>query len=708
MPARPSRPPVPPNAPRGLQMITEADAQPQDPLIGHIISEYRIERVLGQGGMGVVYLARHLKLDRLVALKTLAPRAARAPAARERFQREALALARVKAAGLVDILAVGEAPAGMPYIVMEYLEGQTLRQRLQQTAAGWLALEPALALTEQLATTLCQLHAKGVVHRDIKPENIMLVADAAVPGGERTKILDLGIAKLLEETSTLTQTEQPGTVLYMAPEACQGLRNNDGQVDIYSLGCVLYELLCARPPFTATDGSSVVFKQVQQRPERLRRYRPDLPPAVESFVLELLAKDPAARPQAAEVVARLQSLRRNPHQSRMPRLIRFRLSGMGIALRKRMPLLLVLAALLISVGVLPLRKGCQSGAVQIPAGNMDMSSSPERRQAAQGPAPQLEQQGKTDSMIQIPAGRVETGSSLEQRKEAQALAQRLDKREGKDGKYLTILNTTLAREEGGQQVQIPELLFDKYEVSNDSFAKFLTTKKRLNYIEITACRGNKSYENFQCAYDKQNNPYKTFYGNKSTYGGILYSDGEITVAPHLKDAPVVAVSWHAANMYCQDRGGRLPTGAEWEYVASSGKQFRFPWGNADPVCQSAIMERRVLGEKDPRGNSDPAQKVFDRCNPDKVPQNLLPVDHHSQDRSHWGVFGLGGSVQEWTADEFKLPGKGGGSETTHRVIKGGAWNQDFLAARPAARFQASADAMMSGVGFRCVQDLPRP
>ena len=158
-------------------MSRDAGTKPPDPLIGQCISEYRIERLLGRGGMGVVYLAQHLQLQRPFALKLLRSDALDESRARARFLREAQALARVKAPGLVDILAVGETPDGVPYIVMEYLQGQTLRQRLDDAPQHRLSLPDALLLAEQLATTLDQLHQKQVIHRDLKPDKVLTERD---------------------------------------------------------------------------------------------------------------------------------------------------------------------------------------------------------------------------------------------------------------------------------------------------------------------------------------------------------------------------------------------------------------------------------------------------------------------------------------------------------------------------------------------------
>ena len=280
-----------------------SDKPEADPLIGVVIEKYEIERRIGAGGMGVVYFARHESLGTPAAIKTLNVQSLQDPVAQERFLREAQALARVQDEGLVHIQSIGTLPDGRPYILMEFLDGQTLATYLANAEGGRLSVEQALRFTKQIATTLGTLHAHRIVHRDIKPANIMLVEDPVVPGRLRTKLLDFGIAKLLEANSDLTRNANqiPGTPAYMAPECCEG-KPADGKADVYSLGCVLYQMLCGRTPYLE-DGGSMLAKHIFQRPVPRHLQTKDVPRAVSEFALKLLARYPADR-VSAEVAAK--------------------------------------------------------------------------------------------------------------------------------------------------------------------------------------------------------------------------------------------------------------------------------------------------------------------------------------------------------------------------------------------------------------------
>lgn len=656
-------------------MSNDPEHLPTDPLIGQWIGDYRIERELGRGGMGVVYLARHLHLDRYVAIKTLSPHALHAASARQRFVREAQALARVKVPGLVDILSVGETDEGLPFIVMEHLDGQTLDKRLKQRPDGPLALDTALLWTEQLFVTLQQLHEHRVVHRDIKPENIMLVADGAVPSGERAKILDLGIAKLLEESEPLTRTEtQPGTGPYMSPEACEGSKTIDGKADVYALGCVLYELLCGRPPFTIQDGGSVMVKHIQQRPERPRTRRPDLPPAVDEFVMALLRKDPSARPGAAQAITRIQSLRNNPHQ-RIPlwgRVLRSFL-GAHLALRIGMPLIA-----LICLTLLMIKRAFYDAAQPVTAAEHS-----ERRE-----------------MVRIPAGSLRMGSTERELAAAKAMAGEYDRTRSGDGQrgYVDDYEKKgyLDRERPMRTVELRSFLLDQYEVTNEEFAPFLQAELDAKRVQVkTPCPlendPRKKAEKGQCVYTLSDIPYKNLIRDR-WYGGIDFVDGRFVVAPDDRKRPVVAISFHAAAAFCAARGKRLPTEPEWEYAARRGGG-QFPWGDRPPGCTDAVLERS-------------RDRFASSCVLGSTVIGLPPVGSMPTDRTIDGLYDLGGSVAEWTAEnlELVLPKLKFEGEL-HRVLRGGAWDQSFLSARGAARFQAWQDLMHAGIGFRCARDI---
>lgn len=219
--------------------------------------KYEIIRPLGEGGMGVVYLALQKRIDRKVAIKSIAPYLARDPAVRERFAAEAAVLARLNHPNIVTLYDYIEEENAL-YLVMEYVEGQSLSELLK---AGPLPHDLLLKYFSQVLEAFAYAHEQGVIHRDIKPSNIMITA------GGRVKILDFGVARLLQTDHSLTRTGMRlGTLMYMSPEQVKGERDIDHRADIYSLGVVLYEMLTARPPYPPDMSEFDISIRIVQEP----------------------------------------------------------------------------------------------------------------------------------------------------------------------------------------------------------------------------------------------------------------------------------------------------------------------------------------------------------------------------------------------------------------------------------------------------------
>jgi serine/threonine-protein kinase len=268
-----------------------------------VVGAYRVLHQIGAGGMGAVFLAEHVALGRRAALKVLHPEYSMRGDIVARFFNEARAATAINDPGIVQIFDFGVHSDGRAYIVMELLDGEALDRRLEQR--GTLGLTGALRIMRQVATTIGAAHARGIVHRDLKPENIFMVRDAEVPGGERPKILDFGIAKLAGQgagVKTRTSTMM-GTPTFMSPEQCRGAGLVDARSDIYALGCVLYMLLTGRPPFDADGPGEIIAMHLREPPRPPSRYRAGIPAAVDQLVLRCLEKDPAARfPSASDLV----------------------------------------------------------------------------------------------------------------------------------------------------------------------------------------------------------------------------------------------------------------------------------------------------------------------------------------------------------------------------------------------------------------------
>ena len=285
------------------------------------IGPYRVVREIGRGGMGAVFEAVHPQIERRVGIKVLHPQYAKNEQLVTRFFNEARAVNIVNHPSVVQISEFAQLPDGTAYIVMEYLEGESLGARMKRSG-GRLTLAESLRLCRQIAAALAAAHAKGIIHRDLKPDNVMIVSDPEAPGGERAKILDFGIAKLAAAASpgqtagdpveAVSQTRTGvmiGTPLYMAPEQCKGSGNIDDKADVYSLGVMLYRMLCGRPPFIGEGAGAVMAMHIYEPPPPIRDIEPSVPEDLANLVHRLLAKPPADRPPMLQVAQYLEQLK---------------------------------------------------------------------------------------------------------------------------------------------------------------------------------------------------------------------------------------------------------------------------------------------------------------------------------------------------------------------------------------------------------------
>jgi len=264
---------------------------------------YELDGVVGRGGMAEVYRARDIRLDRIVAIKTLRADLARDQIFQARFRREAQSAASLNHPSIVAVYDTGEDMATgvpVPYIVMEYVDGRTVRDLLQE--GHRLLPERSLEIIDGVLRALDYSHQAGIVHRDIKPGNVMVTRNGDV------KVMDFGIARAMSDAqATMTQTAQViGTAQYLSPEQARGERV-DSRSDLYSTGCLLYELLTGRPPFTGDSPVAIAYQHVRENPVPPSRVDPDVPPWADAIVLKAMAKSPADRYQtAADMRADLQ------------------------------------------------------------------------------------------------------------------------------------------------------------------------------------------------------------------------------------------------------------------------------------------------------------------------------------------------------------------------------------------------------------------
>ena len=287
------------------------------PAVGECVADkYRVDHVLGAGGMGAVLAATHIVLGSPVALKVLLPNAAKLPGAVERFVREARAAAVLRGEHVARVLDVGALPSGIPYLVMEYLTGHDLGREV--ATRGPLPVAEAARYLTQVCDAMAEAHSLGIVHRDLKPANLFL---AVRPNGTRAvKVLDFGLAKVLDTSrgeaaeSSLTATGVViGTPHYMPPEQIRGLKLADTRSDIWSLGIIAYELVTGTRPFLGRDAMVVIAAIVADPPAPPASLRPDLPPALNDLILRCLEKTPDRRPQTvADLAAALAPFAQNP------------------------------------------------------------------------------------------------------------------------------------------------------------------------------------------------------------------------------------------------------------------------------------------------------------------------------------------------------------------------------------------------------------
>ncbi len=285
-----------------------------DPMMGKHVEGYRIVRMVGKGGMGVVYEAVHEQIGQRAAVKVLFPEFSTDQDAVQRFLAEARAASRVQHGGLVRVFNSGRLDDGTAYLMMEFLDGESVDARLRRLDKQGQRMAPEMAtrIAAQISSALRAVHSQGITHRDMKPANVILVADPEIEGGERIKVVDFGIAKFDTSTTEIGKTTVGrflGTAMYASPEQCQMSGEVGAAADVYSLGIMLYEMLTGKPPFLAEQPGLVIGMHLFVQPAPLYSALPQVPEALHRLVHELLNKDPRKRPTMAAVGQRLSSMK---------------------------------------------------------------------------------------------------------------------------------------------------------------------------------------------------------------------------------------------------------------------------------------------------------------------------------------------------------------------------------------------------------------
>jgi eukaryotic-like serine/threonine-protein kinase len=274
--------------------------------VGAQVGPYNIVRRLGAGGMGEVYLARHRHIGRDAAIKVLLPELTKNEEVVARFFTEARATATIRHPGIIEILDCDVHKSGRAYIVMEFLDGENLAERLARAGSFAGDFPSVGSIIIQVASALAAAHAKGIVHRDLKPDNVFLCN--VVPGSAPfVKILDFGIAKLVDDDGGGRNKTRTGSLLgtptYMSPEQCRGAGSIDHRTDIYALGCMAFEMVAGRPPFVRSGAGEVLVAHLVEAPPLLSSLVPGVPPALEAIVARMLEKEADNRPQTMTEIA---------------------------------------------------------------------------------------------------------------------------------------------------------------------------------------------------------------------------------------------------------------------------------------------------------------------------------------------------------------------------------------------------------------------
>jgi eukaryotic-like serine/threonine-protein kinase len=507
-------------------------------LTGQLLDgRYRIEGIVGQGGMGVVYRAKHIHIDAPVAIKVLNHALVSNQSAIERFRREAKAAGRFSHPNAVQVTDFGVADEETVYLVMELVEGKSLRELLREKSP--FEVGRAVNLMTQACSAVDAAHESGVIHRDLKPDNILVRNMGAV---EEVKVLDFGIAKLKQREGVVanfvTLTEAGaiiGTPSYMSPEQCHG-HELDTHSDIYSLGVITYEMLCGQPPFDGETAAEIIAKHLRDEPRPLRSLRPGMPPALDLAVLRALSKDPLLRQRSAkafgqELLDGLRVTRQETIASGLQRTGEWKPAARETALTGR-------------------ESNDQQGRMTVASGTgaprtiVAGASSPMARDGVPSRRLPLALAAAT-ALVVIALGAYLLWLRGQEPRNDLSSANASSAPEGMQlipgGKYMMGRNDGEEDERPAHEVEVGSFYLDKYEVTRQQYKKF------------TDDTGRHVPRNW-------------------TNNGAL--------APGERLLPVTFVTWEDAADYAKWAGKRLPTEEEWEYAARGGaKGNLYPWGN---------------------------------------------------------------------------------------------------------------------------------
>ncbi len=617
-------------------------------------SRYEIRDCIGSGGMGAIYAARRVHIGDTVAVKVLRPEVVHDAQSRERFQREARAAAKLHHPNAVVVHDFGQDPDGTTYIVMELLEGRSLRQVLSDEHS----IEPARAvgIVKQACAAIEAAHRLGIIHRDIKPDNIILLDSH--DGIPHVKILDFGIAKLLDRTDEERETDptltQVGTVIgtpnYMSPEQCQG-ELLDARSDVYSLGIVIYEMLTGVQPFTAKNSTGVVIKHVTEKPRPLIAHKPEVAAPVESVVLKALEKKPEARQQSAMELAREFEAAVNQAAQPLPKPFA-PVSFAPVATqvdtavvrpvsnppqRSKMPLFATLgatSALLVGGLTWWMFFANPAPPKPTPAVKGVAAQMPPPRPAEMEPAAAPKINALPEGMILLNGGEFRMGRD--------------------DGNEL---------DSPSHLATVKPFYLDATEVTNAAYKKFLDETKHA--------------------------------------APPLWKTG--TFLEGQENYPVTDVTWEDAVAYANWAGKRLPTEEEWEFAARGTDGRLYPWGETYKPGAANLNDDTATASNEIK--TQPVASYSEG----KSPSGLFDL---SGNAFEWTASALkpypGGKLRPEDENYQNL-----------KAVRGGSWRSEPKQASATYRFGwpatrkdwpaeiAPGSIDYTAIGFRCAQDVPQ-